>query len=913
MNGCVTKEGIVSDLASFQRVGLAGVQQFLVGGSEATITDPTVEILNPKWRELMRFAVTEAERRGLTFGTHNSPGWSASGGPWVSPDDAMQELVWTTAEAPSARPVELALDQPAADPRWGYYRDIVVLAVPASADPTPLARVIDVSRWMGADGLLRWQAPPGKWRILRFGHTVTGAMNGTAPASGQGLEVDKMNKAALDRYYAAYPAKLLSDAGERAGRTFRRFESDSFEAGMQTWTSALSAEFRRRRGYELQPWLPVLAGFVVENTEQSARFREDWTRTIEEMVGENYYGHLSELIHRTPGMEYLLEPYGTGHDEPFDLTDISAVGDTLMCEFWQKPSTWGWDSVRPVASAAHTWGKRVVAAEAFTGQPQNGWRVAPFDLKTTGDRAFAEGVNRVVLHAAAHQPWPDLKPGMTMGWWGTQFGPGQTWWEQGGPEWIAYLSRCQFLLQQGTFAADLCYLGRGHDRPEIPQGYSGDVIGERAFLERMEVREGRWTLPDGMSYRVLVMPAADHLPVRVLLKVRDLVRAGGIVIGSPPLRASGLQNFPESDSRIVALAGELWGELDGVARREKAFGKGRVFRGMEPAEVLRRLQVARDVEFETTPSPVAWLHRRVEGTDIYFFANQQEEPLGVDVLLRSTAPSTEIWHPESGRKERVPATRSQDGRTRLHLDFPAAGSCFIVLRATPTTGVAVAQSYAVDPGSTRELDGPWVVTFSPGRGAPAQVTLPRAESWTENADPGVRYFSGTATYVGRFEAHESDLSGRRRLWLDLGRVKEIARVRVNGSAFPALWAPPFRVDITDAVHPGVNELAIEVTNLWPNRLIGDEQEPDDATWGPPEVFKYIQPVPTVGRRLLQVPDWVTKQEARPSRGRVAFTTYKFFTAESPLLMSGLLGPVRLETAVRVDPKTTGTSSATRED
>lgn len=897
MNGCVTKEGIVSDLDSFQRVGIAGVQQFLVGGSEATITDPSIEILNPKWRELMRFAQTEAARRNLTFGTHNSPGWSASGGPWIKPDDAMQKIVWTTTDVSGGQLLQRKIDQPPVDARWNYYHDIATLAIPGDLASVPLARVIDLSGAIGADGALHWNAPAGQWRILRFGRTLTGATNGTAPASGQGLEVDKMNPAALDRFYAAYPGQLISDAGELAGRTFRRFESDSYEAGTQTWTPAFAAEFRRRRGYELQPWLPVLAGAVVVDAEQTARFREDWERTIAELVVENYYGHLAELIHRTPGMEYLLEPYATGRGEPFDLTAVGAVGDTLMCEFWQKPSTWGWDSVRPVASAVHTWGKGIVAAESFTGLPQTGWRVAPFDLKTTGDRAFAEGVNRVILHAAAHQPWPDLKPGMTMGWWGTQFGPGQTWWEHGGPEWITYLSRSQFLLQQGSFAADLCYLGRGHDRPDLPAGYAGDVIGERALLQRMAVRDGRWSLPDGMSYRVLVLPAVAHLSIEVLRKIRDLVHAGGTLVGSPPQRATGRQNYPACDAEIAEMARDIWGDLDGAYRTERACGKGRVFRGVAPAEVLRRLVVARDVEFEAPPSPIAWIHRRLEGTDIYFLANQQESSIAVDVLLRVSAKSTEIWHPDSGKMELASSKRTEDGRTRLHLEFPPAGSCFVLLRATATDGVVSPPSYVADAVSSREITGPWRVSFPPGLGAPTEITLPRAESWTENAEPGVRYFSGTATYHREFTATAGDTASARRLILDLGRVEKIAAVRVNGTAFPALWAPPFRVDITSAVHTGVNDLAIEVTNLWPNRLIGDEHEPDDATWGKPDAFGAGQPARQVGRRLIEVANWVTKHQPRPSAGRVTFTTYKFFTADSPLLPSGLLGPVRLETLI----------------
>lgn len=900
MNGCVTKEGIVSDLDSFQRVGLGGVQQFLVGGSEATITDPSIEILNPKWRELMRFAEAEANRRGLSFGTHNCPGWSASGGPWVKPEDAMQKLVWTTTEVDGGQLLQRVIEQPVVDARWKYYRDVATLAVPISSGPVALAQVIDLGHAMDSSGQLHWKAPAGRWRILRFGHTLTGAINGTAPASGQGLEVDKMSRAALDRFYAAYPARLISDAGKLAGHTFRRVESDSYEAGAQTWTTAFASEFRRRRGYELRPWLPVLAGVVIEEPQQTERFLEDWKRTIEDLVGENYYGHLAELIHRTPGLTYLLEPYATGRDEPFDLTAVSAAGDTLMCEFWQKPSTWGWDSVRPVASAVHTWGKGMVSAEAFTGQPQYAWRVAPFDLKTTGDRAFVEGVNRVILHAAAHQPWPQLKPGMTMGWWGTQFGPGQTWWEHGGPEWIAYLSRSQFLLQQGRFAADLCYLGRGHDRPELPAGYQGDVIGERAFLERLEVRHGLWWLPDGMNYRVLVLPDANHLRVDVLRKIRDLVRVGGVVLGAPPQRATGRENYPACDAEVAEISREIWGDLDGVARTERACGQGRVFRGVAPAEVLHRLGIAPDVEIENASTSVTWTHRQGKGTDIYFFSNQQETSTAVDVVLRTTAASTEIWHPETGAMELARSTRTKDGRTRLHLDFPPAGSCFILLRSQATKGIALAPTYRVDEKNSREIDGPWRVTFPSGLGAPPQITLARAESWTENAVSGVRYFSGTATYHRAFEVSGAEIASPRRMVLDLGAVEKIAAVRVNGTAFPALWAPPFRVDITRAVRPGVNDLEIEVTDLWPNRLIGDEQQPDDAAWGKPDVFNFVTPPRTIGRRLTEIPDWVKMRQPRPAAGRVTFTTYKFFTADSPLIPSGLLGPVRIETQIPAD-------------
>jgi hypothetical protein len=893
MNGCVTKEGITSDLESFKRVGLGGVQQFLVGGSQATITDPSVEILNPKWNELMRFAIEEAARLGLSFGTHNCPGWSASGSPGVTPEDAMQKLVWTSREFEGPSQSEVLLERAAVDPEWNFYRDVAVMGLPIRETAVAADEVVDLTARMTPDGTLRWEVPAGRWQVLRFGATLTGATNGTAPISGQGLEVDKMSRPALERFYASYPQKLLELAPSHNGRTFSRIELDSYEAGLQTWTPEMFAEFERRRGYDLRPWLPVLADRIIDTQQHSERFRTDWQRTLGDLITENYYAYLGELIRRTPGLEFLLEPYATGHGEVFDSMEVSAAGDILMCEFWQEPATWGWDSVKPVASAAHTWGKRIVAAEAFTGQPQYAWRVAPFDLKRSGDRAFALGVNKMILHAAAHQPWPQWKPGMTMGWWGTHFGPGQTWWEHGGPEWIRYLSRCQFLLQQGQPVADLCFLVRGRVRPALPAGYDGDTMGERVLLERVVVRDGRLELPDGMSYRVLVLPDRREMSVPVARKLRELVLAGAVIIGPPPERAVGLEGYPRSDAEVAAIGKEIWGDLDGVARTEISVGRGRVFYGKKPGDVLSSLGVRPDFE---APAKLSWIHRKADGNDIYFIYNSQNESLTTDVTLRATNDEVELWHPDSARVEKTSALRSADGRTQLAVTLEPHGSRFIVLRPHVTQD-AIAPVQFSPIVSSVEITGPWHVRYPSGRGAPASVDLMRLLSWSAHSDAGVRHFSGTATYVAHFKTPPDFVPGQNRVEIDLGQVEKIATVSINGRTFATLWKPPFRVDITDALSSGDNALEVHVTNLWPNRLIGDEREPDDAKWGEPEVFRFVKPVPTTGRRLMEIPGWVTDAVNRPSGNRVTFTTYDFFNGSDPLLPSGLLGPVMTDVSV----------------
>ncbi|HEY4248549.1 MAG TPA: glycosyl hydrolase [Lacunisphaera sp.] len=869
MNGCVTKEGITSDLESFKRVGLGGVQQFLVGGSESVVTDPTVQILNPKWRELMRFSMEEAARLDLSFGTHNCPGWSASGSPGVQPVDAMKKLVWSVTESVGDADVDLTtLPLPDSDRR--YYRDVVILAIPASGP----VRSGDVQMLPGS----RWHSLPGRWKIFRFGETLTGAVNGTAPLSGQGLEVDKLSRAALDRFWPTYPAHLLELAGKFAGTTFTRLELDSYEAGVQEWTTDALAQFSAACGYDARVWLPVFAGETVGSADASQRFKEDWRLMVARSLTANYFGHLGELIRQTPGMQFLLEPYATGKGELFNTSEVAAKGDLLMCEFWTGPTTWGWDSIKPVASAVHTLGRRIVQAEAFTGQPMYAWRVAPYDLKAPGDLAFTKGVNRMVLHAAAQQPWPPLKPGMTMGWWGTQFGPGQTWWEHGGPEWLAYLSRCQFLLQQGNFVGDLAFFSPGRTTPDLPTGYDGDTVGENILLNRLTVRDGRLVLPEGGSYRALILPALPAMRLEVLEKIRELVESGAIIAGPRPGRMLGQRGGANAEARFRELVSGLWDQ-------------GRIRAEFTPAQLLASIKVEPDVHLESN-AEVHWIHRRTENEDIYFVSNP-----GVTgkfaFSLRTSAPEVEIWHPDTGSVELATVTSRDEGRTKLSLDLEANGSCFVVFRSKPTAGRREPPPATV---ARTNVTGPWRVDFPPHLGAPASIILNQLASWTENSEEGVQHFSGTATYSKTILIPPDFVGAGRRVFLDLGNVKHIASVRINGKSFPALWKPPYRLEVTSALRQGENALEIEATNLWPNRLIGDAREPEDAEWGEARQFKYVEPIPTIGRPLLKIPDWVAKGTPRPSSHRVAFTTFDFFKADAPLLESGLLGPVVVELA-----------------
>jgi len=911
MNGVVDCDGITADLESFKQAGLGGVQMFLVGGSEAKIDDPTNPILSEKWKGLFKHAIEECARLGLKFGTHNSPGWSSTGFKAVQPKDSMQKVVFTEQRVEGGKTFEGVLKQP--ETNHGYYDDIVCWAIRDGQTVSP-SQAIDLSDRLASDGRLTWTAPAGQWVIVRIGHTAIGKINLTAPVSGQGLEVDKLNAVPLKAYWDTFPAELLAIAGDHAGKTFVRFEIDSYEMGPQNWTSIMPAEFQRRRGYDIRPFLLTITGRTVENQDASKRFDHDWRATQAELFNENYFQAMRALIHRAPGMKLLLEPYGTGPGAPFEPNNAGAAADLAMCEFWQKPTPWGWDSIKPVVSGVHTWGKTLVAAEAFTGQPNSAWRVDPYALKSTGDRAFAEGVNQLFFHTSAHQPWKAVLPGMTMGQWGTHFGRTQTWWTHGAAEWIQYLTRCQFLLQQGRPVADLLYLAYDGRTPKPPAGYWADTIGTDAFLTRLSVENGDLILPNGVRYKVLILPDTPVMRPDVAVKLAALANAGARIIGPPPTTSPGLSDRAKNDGLVAAVGQDLWAPDAPFADRIRA--------AQDIEQALRAFKIAPDLSVVAAdcPKPLLWIHRRSEEADVYFLSNQTDLPTIAQISLPGLGRLPELWWPDAGRIEAAPYHFVEGERRHIKLALPPSGSVFIVLRhqaARAITISALTSPSASDVHSTvsgadliAAENGAYVVTFSDrsrksvtvrGLAAPFVITSPwtltfadkpqgatdrtlaRLVSWTQFEDEA-RFYSGTATYRTRF-AFPHRRSSDTAFLLDLGEVANTARVVLNGQDLGTLWKPPFTIDLAPALASGLNSLEVEVTNLWANRMIGDERFPDDLSWA--------------GKSLAAVPKWVQSGGTRPEPRRKTFATYKFFDGQEALLPSGLMGPVQIRSLKRV--------------
>lgn len=903
MNGCVTKEGITYDLEAFKRVGIKNVQQFLVGGIEADINDPEVTILGDKWNELMRFSLDECQRLGMDFGTHNCPGWSSSGAPGLKVEESMQKLVWAKTSLSGNDSKTTPITRAEIDAKWNYYKDICLIAIPKNEAVLTKDKILIITDGLDHSDLLKKALPQGEWVVLRFGHTAIGKMNLTAPVSGQGLEVDKLSKKALDSFWKLYPAKLLELAGEHAGKTFKRFEIDSYEAKNQDWTPEMTNEFMNRRGYALYPWLAVLAGYTIESDDLTSRFKYDWQRTINELFADNYYGYLNELIHKVPGLEFLVEPYGTG-SKNFDDLAIRDIGDIVMCEFWTKPSTWGWESILPVSSNAHVNGKKYVAAEAFTGQPQYAFQTDLAALKISGDQAFSEGVNLFVLHASAHQPWPQVKPGMTMGWWGTQFGPSQTWWNHGATEWVQYVTRCQTLLQKGLFVGDLCYLQlKTQKKTSIPLGYKGDICNEKELLTRFSVKENKLVLPDGMSYSILVLPSKCKIEPELARKIEKLVSDGAIVVGSGFIGSPGLNNYGMLNDEVRAISKRLFGEFganDAISKNVRNVGKGKVYCSHTVQEVLELESITKDVDVLNSENEIAWIHRKDGNEHYYFISNPSAKKVSTQISFRVSDMQPEIWNPINGHIDAAPEWKVNKTQTMVNLDLEANGSCFVVfsnqisdmsvnnLNALQNTKVL--KNNKKNKRDSIQLNDDWFVSFQENMGAPSSAHFDKILSWHLHQDKGIKFFSGTAKYKKSVKLNSKQIKSNKRIFIDLGDVKNVATIIVNKKEVAVIWHPPFTADITDYCISGENTLEVVVTNLWPNRIIGDKMYPEDCIWGDVRSFS---PNQVIGRNLQIVPDWVKNKTERPSKNRITFCTVDFFNKDTPLLPSGLIGPVQL--------------------
>ncbi len=1132
-SGNVSNAGITADMKAWKKEGIGGGTIANIG----VLPEGPEPFLSPQWWGSIKHAVLEAHHLGLQLGFFNCEGWSSSGGPWITPNIAMQMVVWSETRVQGPGQVSVSLPQPFT--RLGYYRDIGIVAFPtppddlaptladikpvvtgadgktlngsvlydgnaatyitvptnpngnpylqfefqqpftaaslrllpgpswvgrdfslqmsedgrnyrtvqtfalpgnltdqqgtqwlttgaftpvtaryfrlvfhrggtmtvadfnlggaASVNPTPipLKSIINLTTRMDVAGNLHWDVPTGSWTVMRFGYTPIGVHNHPVTKYGDGLECDKLSKAALKDHFKAFVDKVIDTAGSLAGKTLVYSLIDSYECGEQNWTPLMPEEFQARNGYSILPWLPTLTGEIVESPELTQRFQEDFNQTIADLWSTNYYGYFAHLLHEK-GLKGSVEAYGNGG---FDNLESAGLNDMPMSEFWFGNSSDG-NCAKQASSAAHTYGRPIVGAESFTSGDR--FNFYPANMKIEGDWIFTNGVNRYYFHSYCQQMYTDgRKPGVV---WsnGIHLTRNLTWWNQASA-WLKYIARCQYMLQRGQFVADvLSFEGEGvqhfdgDPRPfkDLPAGYDYDALDVQLLLKALTVKNGLLTLPSGMHYRLLALPNQTMMSPAVLRRIRDLVRMGANVFGPKPVRSFGLDGYPRSDEIVKRIAGELWGPIDGKRIISHKFGAGRIFWTGEFTDikpVLKALKIEPDFVYVAPDSRIRYIHRRIGGADVYFVSNQEPTRVNALCTFRVKGRLPEIWNPETGVISPAPVWQTTPGgRTSVPLNFGPAESLFIVFRkpashaphlvsvtyanTKPTkelkhTLVITKGVYAANDGAGTALDvtaklqslvsdgmikadasnmffgtdpaplhvkhlevhytydskpgvitipengvlripttppgdmkppyeltgesnglallkvwdpgkfilryssgkvvrrevstvptirmtGSWELHFDPRWGGPASIRFNKLQDWSTRPEDGVKYYSGTATYVKSFEIPKTWIASNKRVDLDLGDLRDIASVSVNGHDMGILWLPPFRVDITKALKPGRNELKVLVTNQWANRLIGDSALPADK--------------------------------------RIAFTTHNPYNPNSPLQKSGLLGPVTLQ-------------------
>ncbi|HOI48183.1 MAG TPA: glycosyl hydrolase [Prolixibacteraceae bacterium] len=938
LNSMATQESITRDLEEMKDKGYGGASVVDAGSSNYQVARKTVAgpvFMSPEWMELYKHAVKEAERLGIELSVNVQSGWNP-GAPSITPEFAMKKVVWSEVDVTGGKLIRTELPQPE---KKFMYADVCVQAIPKIAGAPVKNDAIQNWKkktfnekigWKGVyplhelrqdypesgagiaikksdiidltanfkNGQLEWNAPAGEWTIIRYGYTCTGARTSTNSDGWEGLSVDHLSAEAFELFASTVIIPLIKTAQE-AGNSVKYLQTDSWEMDLVSWTKNFPVDFKKYRGYDILQFMPVLAGRIVESRNESNRFLHDFRKTIGDLVADNHYQLFYNLAHQY-GMGIHPESGGP-HSAPVDALKVMAISDFPQGEFWAMANTHRIKdderlSVKQSACVAHTNGKRFVAAEGPTSiGPQ--WERSPMDLKGNIDRVFCSGVNRIVWHTFTSSPKEFGLPGNEY-FAGTHLNPNVTWWEQS-KDFIGYLNRCSYLLQQGLYVADVLYyygddvpnfVFLKEDLPELNFGYDWDKCSKEVVLNRMTVNDGKIVLPDGMSYRVMMLAPEKSIDLKVLRKLEQLVKAGMILIGPKPTETIGLTDYPKGDEELSTITGNLWGNTDGKTVTENRYGKGRVIWGQDVNQVLAGMNVQPDLQFKGTHPKTAldYIHRTTSGQEIYFVCNRFSQMKyndfeyrylttlpdrweQVECSFRVTGKIPELWDPITGEIKEIVTYREENGRTIIPLLFEPEGSKYIVFREgeqkphiieirkdgqlifpdfslkTETypridfrrNGQSiVAQidepgTYTIvwsdgrreelktkKSGAKKELGGDWSVQFDPKWKAPGEVVLTQLKSWSEFENEQIKYYSGKATYCKTFELSRRDLNGNR-LLIDLGNVKEMASVKINGQKLQVLWSTPFRFDLTPYLKAGINNLEVEVVNMWVNRLIGD--------------------------------------------------------------------------------------------
>jgi hypothetical protein len=749
----------------------------------------------------------------------------------------------------------LAKMHPTPLPYWEEYQWPPQAEVDDESLVVDPSKVVDITAFMAPDGTLNWDVPEGNWVILRTGMTPTGTENGPAAPEATGFEVDKMSKVHAETHFDGHMGEVLRRIPEADRKSFRVVVQDSYETGGQNFTDGFLEEFEAEYGYDPLPYLPVYQGTVVESQQASDRFLWDMRRLVANKIAYDYVGGLREVSHKH-GLTTWLENYGHW-GFPGEFLMYGGQSDEIGGEFWSEGELGDIEN-RAATSSGHIYGKTKIWAESNTAGGRAFARY-PGTIKQRGDRFFAEGINATLLHVYITQAYEDRNPGVNA-WFGTEFNRKNTWFSQI-DVYIQYLKRVNYMLQLGLNVADAAYF-IGEDAPKmtgvtdppLPVGYQFDYMNAEVIEKHMTVEDGLVTLPHGTQYKILVLPKLDTMRPELLAKIKQLVYDGAVVLGPSPTRSPSLQNQPEADQQVQAMAAELWGDLDGVNVTSRSFGKGMIIDGLDMTEAFAMINAVPDVRLPQDNS-IHFGHRTLHGLEIYFLSNQTEDTQLVTPEFRVTGMQPELWEATTGFRRDLPAYEQKENATAVPLKLEPLESVFVVFRepAGAASAMGIATNYP-EATQIQDIKTPWTVRFDPGQRGPEEaVVFETLTDWTASDDERIRYYSGKAFYTNSFMLER--LPDHQKIVIDLGEFTAMAKVTVNGEYAGGLWTPPYQLDISGLVREGKNELKIEIVNTWVNRIIGDMRLPEKE-------------------REIWMP-------ANP------------YDAKSPLQPSGLLGPVTI--------------------
>jgi hypothetical protein len=891
----------------------------------------------------------------------SGPGWAGSGGPWIKAEQSMLQLISSKINVKGN--VDVLLPKPTPDkPYFGmgslndemkkeradYYQDVCVLAYPkmdtipqiseikekalyirhpysSTNGSKPLLKfstidneskitglqkkqMIDVSKFMQPDGRLVWTAPAGEWTIFRFGTATTAANTRPAPIPGYGFECSKLDTSALNYHLDNYINKLIKDSGTKISTTRRTvgwnmLHIDSWEMGSQNWSHDFSAEFKKRRGYDIEPFLPVYSGFIVTNKKLSERFLWDMRLTAQDLLLENHAIHLRKIAHEN-GFGLSIEPYDMN---PTSDLALGAIADIPQCEFWAEKKGYNTTfSCFEASSIAHTCNKNIVAAEAFTTNwGSTPWARTPANLKSQTDWALAAGINRIIVHRYAFQPWKDKFPGMTMGQYGIQYERTQTWWNFTN-KWHDYLTRCQYLLRQGKPVADILFLNpegaptafeppvsalAGNSWLPDKKGYSFDGCDPINLVENADVKNGKIIFPGGIEYRILVLPTTEYMTPKLLQKINALVEKGATVMGFAPQYSPSLMDYPHCDDEIRNLTRKMWGN-DSLPKK---IGKGmlypciasdtlnllpkfqsnaiNLYKGFIPPfvkyssieTILKKLSIQEDFKCDNA---FRYIHRKSKEGDIYFVSNTKSSSETGICTFRAKG-NVSFLNPIDGKEYQAEVLKRTKETTTVKIPLEGNGSVFVLFNDEISLFHRKLPVLPFNMKSILKVNSKWTVSFDKKWGGPEEAVFDSLKDWSQSDNLGIKYYSGKAIYKTTIKLNSQQVKGR--TFIDLGDVQVMARIKINGKELGVVWYPPFRIESTGFWDEGENAIEVEVVNLWINRMIGDQSLPIDerftwSTWTPfqktdklvasgligPVTIQTIDNIPYVSKPIISV-------------------------------------------------------------